>query len=147
MALRYHHKAAALIVALFMAPIFSPLTWVCREGRPCAYDCHHGLASPITRADAASAPIHHACCPSSSDLPHDGPTIGVGMSCKASATGRIAVVASANDAPIQPTALPAHPDLIAPEAQSVRTVIEDDAGPPGRLHADPSAPRAPPFSL
>lgn len=145
--LKRYSRVAALIAVFVLSLAASPIVWVCGDGKPCDYDCHHGLVTSAPRPKTSDPTPHHTCCPLADAADRDGPSVASGMSCRASAVARVSVVPSAGEVIVSAAALHSSVSEFALPAPSFPIVPCDDAGPPGRDPDGPSSPRAPPISL
>ena len=131
-------------IAFALSLTLSHAAWVCRDGRPCAFDCSHGIAAPTSGSTLAVQ--SHGCCPDTARSTNDRLSLTAGMTCRALSTARIAVTAEPLTIPVM--AVGSVPSPLPPleTATAYSFGVGDDPGPPRDGVGRPSIPRAPPIT-
>lgn len=142
--LRYRLPVACAALALALSLALSPVLWMCRDGRPCAFDCSHGVDRAAAFANQSSH--GHACCPVATRTEADEESLIAGMACRALAAARIGVTTATVTVPHM-AAVDRPSATLSPVPISVAYAIAtDDDRPPGGDTRCPTDPRAPPIT-
>lgn len=142
---RYRRLPVAVAaIALALSLTLTHVSWVCMDGRPCAFDCSHGIATPVSQSAGASH--SHACCSHSANPNSDDAHVAADMTCRAVSASRVVVSAESLTMPDMPVGTqPDLPITLVAAADSSGFAAEHE-GPPSQAVSRRSAPRAPPIA-